>query len=651
MAIYDDPKSKINQLEKVLDNRDDLISQKSRHHDLEPKENTAKAEWDDAVLDQAVAAVPPTTLLTEGNHKHASVSWKILWGSLIFFVLALLVAGFRFWGGGNIVSGDNINVVVRAPISIAGGEVLPFEIEIKNENNITLSGVDLGINFPPNTKSAVDTGEDIKRLQIFVGDILPGQSVKKNISVILFGTENEKQNIDISLAYKVKGSNSQFTKNKTVPILISSSPISLIISGPKEINTNQKVDLSVDITSNSPSVIKDVLLVADYPFGFTFTSANPKNFSKNNLWLLGDLNPGETRTVKFSGWLTGQEGEERGFNFRAGTQSKTDNLSLASVLNSTFSAVTIRRPFVSADLFLNGSNNADYVTRAGDDIKAVIRWQNNLPYQVSDVSISVRLAGNALNKGSVVAESGYYRSADDLILFNKNTNAVLANLGPGESGESSFSFKTFSINSVTGSALGNPVINLDVFVMGQRVDFGDQPEDVLFSESRKIKVSANPNLTAKILYYIGPFTNTGSLPPKAERETTYTVVWTVTNSLNNLAGAKVTAILPPYMKWLNQISPSAEKVVYDPGTNQVVWNVGNVSAGAGMVTAAREVAFQVSLLPSVSQIGTAPKLIGGASLTANDTFTLTAVGHNVSDLDTVLRNDPYYVGEMDKVVK
>lgn len=398
--MYEDPKSKISQLGKVLDAREDLISKKIKRHDLSNRDITVNQDWNNEEFETEASAFNSTPV-----SKGWSLSVKILVGSVIFFILTILLVFYKFIGGGNIVSGNNIEVTIKAPVSVAGGEVLPFEIEIKNNNNVTLVGSDLGVVFPLGAKQVEDTALEAKRVQTFLGDILPGQSIKKNLAVVLFGEENEQKDINITLEYKVAGSNSLFNKNKTVSILISSAPVSIVVTGQKEVNTNQNVDFTVEISSNSSSVIKNLLLKADYPFGFTFKNSSPDTFSQNNLWLIGDLAPGAKRTIRLSGILSGQEGEERGFNFSLGSQSKNDTLSLEQALVASFSSVTIRRPFVSADITLNEESGAEYISSSGEKIKATINWQNNLQYEVSDVSIVVKMSGNALDKSSVLIKS------------------------------------------------------------------------------------------------------------------------------------------------------------------------------------------------------------------------------------------------------
>jgi len=184
---------------------------------------------------------------------------------------------------------------------------------------------------------------------------------------------------------------------------------------------------------------------------------------------------------------------------------------------------------------------------------------------------------------------------------------------------------------------------LDVSVTGNRVDYvGSSQDDVLFSDSRKIKITSDPQLFAKALYYIGPFKNSGPVPPKAEQETTYTVTWTVTNPMNNISGAVVQASLPPYVKWLSEIDPGQEKINYDENTRMVTWNVGNVSAGAGTTASAKEASFKVSFLPSIDQAGQIPNIVNAATITAKDNFTLTSVSNSFGALNTKLASDPYF---------
>jgi hypothetical protein len=144
----------------------------------------------------------------------------------------------------------------------------------------------------------------------------------------------------------------------------------------------------------------------------------------------------------------------------------------------------------------------------------------------------------------------------------------------------------------------------------------------------------------KILYYSGPFSNHGPIPPQAEKETTYTVVWNITNTSNNISKTKITSSLPPWVRFVGPVAPASEDLTYNPSTKEIVWNVGNLKRGTGITEMEREVAFQIAFTPSISQVGSLPALINDAVLTGHDDFANVSVRVNKYSLSTQLPNDP-----------
>jgi len=96
------------------------------------------------------------------------------------------------------------------------------------------------------------------------------------------------------------------------------------------------------------------------------------------------------------------------------------------------------------------------------------------------------------------------------------------------------------------------------------------------------------------------------------------------------------------VKWLGVVSPADEDISFSEIGGEVVWNIGNVKRGVGLNSAAREVAFQVSLLPSISQIGRIPSLTGDATLFGKDAFTGTIIKDITRGMTTKLSTDPYF---------
>lgn len=631
-------KDKIEEIKSALYSRDtDAITVKKRH-DLKPKTEDANTDWQDNDLQK------------ESDFKFPYM--KILLGAVIFFLLTAGFAAYRFFGGSNLISGNNIDIIIRGPVSVAGGEILPLDIEVQNKNNVDLKVVDLKIEYPDGTRSPDDLSVPLTRYSDVLGDISIGKSEKRLVKAVLFGEENTKQDIKLTVEYRVPGSNAIFYKDKIYTVLISSAPVNLTVTGANEINANQKMDFNVDVVSNSLSVIKGLVLKVDYPFGFNFGTASPgPSQTDNSFWKIGDLEPGAKRTIRLTGSIEGQDGEQRVFRFTVGTPDKLDTKSVGTPFSIYTTTVSIKKPFIGVNLAINGNQSKEVVIDSGNTAQASLAWQNNLPSQVYDVSIKVKLRGGILNKSSIQVNKGFYNSSDNSIVFNQDKNVSLASLAPGDGGEASFTFSSFGSLSQTGSSFTNPDIYMDVSVMGKRVQGSNVPEELLYSDSKRVKIASDFNILSRGYRTVGPFENSGPFPPKAEQETTYTITWTATDILNDVKDAKVTATLPSYMNWNDLVSPISEMITYDSLSRTIVWDIGGVKSGTGFSLPPRQVSFLVSLTPSLSQVGTAPDLIGEAVLSGTDSFTNTTVGETTLPVNTEIKSDPAYGPDDGKVVQ
>jgi len=244
-------------------------------------------------------------------------------------------------------------------------------------------------------------------------------------------------------------------------------------------------------------------------------------------------------------------------------------------------------------------------------------------------------------KTRISVDKGFYSSVNDTIVWDKRTSGELSEISPGEGGRFSFYLEPLGISA--RSAFVNPEVFVDVSAKGNRISEENIPEEIVSVISRKIKFSSDLMITPRSTYYTGPFVNSGSVPPKVDQETTYTIIWTVTNTMNDVADVKVGSNLPPYVRWMGVVSPSSETVSYNPVGGEIVWDVGEVKAGTGTRISPKEMAFQVALLPSVSQIGIIPDLTGDVVITGTDRFTGEVLKIIKSGVTTRLGTDPGFV--------
>jgi len=541
---------------------------------------------------------------------------------------------------------------VQGPVAIGGGEELVLNVTITNNNNVPLEGAELFIEYPSGTREASDVSVELLRFKKSLGPIASKESVTKTVKAVLFGKKNSIKNIWMSVDYKPEGSNSVFTKEKSYEIVIKSAPILFSVDYPKEVNSSQTIEFDLTITSNSNTLIEDVLLQIDYPFGFEYKSATPLPSFDTNVWSIGDLNPREERVIKLTGVMTGQNDEEKTFRFNAGTAALNDEKNIGVNFIAIAESVLIRKPFFSLNLSLDGDTSEQHVTSIDEMVRGELLWTNNLPLNINDVIVDIVFGGNALNRNTVLAnQQGFYQSISNTITWDKRVFPKLAEIGQGESGMFAFDFDTIKATPDVLATLRNPEVNLDVFIQGTRFTETQPPEKITYTFSRNVKVTTEAVFNPRVVYSVGPFKNSGPIPPRAEQPTTYTVFWTLSNSFNDLGNTSVSAALPPYVTWVGTKSPLGEQILYNQATNKIVWEPGEIKAGVGFTSSPREVAFQVSFLPSLGQVGNAPVLIEQMTFTGLDRFTGKEISVTKQPLTTRIATDPEFYFTDDVVVE
>src|SRR5262249_23183856 len=109
-------------------------------------------------------------------------------GSVAFFVLALIVAGFFFFFCTNTGSPKNVDIKISGTTETGAGSTVSLQVVITNRNAVPMQLTDLIVEFPEGTRSGSDITQELPRIRESLGTINPGQSVNRQIRAVLFGT-------------------------------------------------------------------------------------------------------------------------------------------------------------------------------------------------------------------------------------------------------------------------------------------------------------------------------------------------------------------------------------------------------------------------------------------------------------------------------
>lgn len=623
-------KNRIEDIKRHLYDREDTLRDRRREGVLHPVTHDAPTSWNTSSLPQSTPM-----------KKHSIPFFKKFFiGAIIFFVATLGFGAYMYFSGGVSVTSDKIDIIVLGNAFTKGGEELPLQIEIVNRNNAKLELANLIIEYPRGAND--DAGDMVRIPRDAIGTISAGESITRNVKVSLFGEEKSIRPVRIRLEYHPEGSNAIFTKETEYGVTISSAPLSLLVESPDTVTPEQSMIFTVTAKLNTTLPSGTTMLQIAYPNGFVFEDSVPSPTIGNSMWNLSSLTQANPIVVTVKGKIMGQPDDEQVFHVYAGTTSATNATRVNIVYNSLLKKLTLVRPFLETQILVNGQDLSTYSVSGGETVSGEILWTNNLSSKITDGQIVAKLSGNAFEESTVNAGDGFFDSAQDQIIWDRNTVEDLASIEPGARGSVKFSFKTKSFLGL-GATTKDPSVYLDVSIRGRQSAFGSITSEVNNISKKVVKVLSDFQVAVGALHVSGP------LPPKAEQSTRYEISWTLSNSSNTITQAQARAVLPVYVSWVGKAPGVNENITYNETTREVLWNIGTVRPQTGF-SANREGSFIVSLNPSTSQVGSVPQLLKDTYLSGQDSFTGTLLKSTRGPLTTFLSNDPRFKAGNDRVV-
>ena len=588
-----------------------------------------QTERSHAYQPSASSSIPQQPMPSRAS-KRKQYRTRLFTAGLVFFVAALVLSSIFLIFGENTISGSNISIDVDGPFVVGGGEEMTLQIAIANQNAVPVESATLIIEYPDGTQSAQEPGKELFRDRKALNVIESGEILSVPASAFVFGEENEEKEVKVSVEYRVAGSNATFFKEaEPLRFKISSSPVVVSVDAVKEITSGQEAEIDIIVTSNSPTTLSDILVEAEYPFGFDYSTATPEPIGGQNVWNIDILEPGEERVITIRGVVIGKQDEDRFFTFTVGVANERDAFSLSSIFSAATLEVLITEAFIALDVSINNSSESVVSASRDESVRTDITFQNTLPNTIYDVEIQTKLDGNALDEDAVdVSRGGFYDSIENTISWNWNDLSNLEEMAPGEVRSVSFTVEALSGESRT------PQLSFTTSVSGKRVSEDRVPESLTNSVERIVRFESVTNLSTYGVYSVGPFVNTGPIQPVAEELSQYTVIMTAQNGSNDVTDVSVTAELPAYVTWLDLVT-GGDTVVYDVTDREITWEIGDLEAKE-----ADQVAFQISVVPSISQVGSLPTILGEQRLKATDRFTGTVLRDTSSALTTRLFQDP-----------
>lgn len=599
----------------------------------------APEEFEPGHVPLAEPVVPPQWSSSIGRTYLSAPTKRMIWLVLVVAMLAaLVIGGWWWWRAWKSFDTSGVVLDIFGQERVVSGEEINYIVRYKNNSRVVISNVVLNFSFPNQSAIADDAGAVLRGESLVVtknlGQLSSGQEGQAEFKIKVLGDKDSQQKFVAKLSYRPANINSDFGNTNEFTSAVISVPLILSFILPERIVSGQTINFSLRYLNTSDTAFVNAKVKIEYPAGFIFDSALPSPQEENNAWVLPEIGSREEGNIIIKGAISGNEGEAKIFKAQIGTQKDSEEfLAYSQALASP--QISASPLGVEQTLLDSEQASAD----VGQRLTYQIKYRNTTDEVIGPVFITVKIDSRAIDLGSVVAANGFFSSSDGIITWNSSSLPAPELLSARAEGMLEFSLRVKDRLPVNNFSDKNFTI-----VTTAKIDSFNVPlalSGTQLGGQHQLTVKINSKLTLNMKGYYGDrlITNSGPLPPRVGQKTTYTIYWQVLNISNDVSGAVAEAYLPPYVSWEGKIYPTSEDIKYDASSGKVTWNIGALGAATGVLSPVRQVVFQVGLVPSLGQVGSAVVVVQSAKISGQDNFTGVQLSASTVELKSDMPDD------------
>jgi hypothetical protein len=526
---------------------------------------------------------------------------------VFIIIILIIIAGALafYYYEKNAYSKDILKLEILGVEEVDLLEEVKYVVRYKNNGNVRLEDPELIFDFPAYSILSDKTTSTrvVKKSDELGGYIYPGQEKTFTFTARLIGREGENKEAKVILSYRPKDLKARYSSETSFTTIIKRIPLSLDFDLSSKIESGKDLKFRLNYFSSVNYPLSDLMVSVDYPSGFEFINSNPRSLEENE-WNLKLLNKAEGGRIEISGRLAGEVGEEKIFQARIGLWIGREFV----VLKEAVKGVAIIKPALHITQQIN--NNPKFIANPGDLLHYEIFFRNIGEEFLNNMFLLATLSSPVFDLVTIQAPEGDFTVGENSIIWDWRRVKDLQILPPQSEGKIEFWVKLKDEWNIENINDKNPEIKTTVFLSQVKEEF-------INKVNSKLIISQNGYFEDEI------FGNSGPFPPEAERVTTYTITWQAKNYYNDMENVKVRAILPDKVNLTGKIFPEeqVDKITFDSQSREIIWNIGELTAGQGILNSAPNISFQVSFAPQEELEWQSQKLISDVEIIGQDKWT------------------------------
>lgn len=561
-------------------------------------------------------------------------------GLIVVGIILLVTAGavlfIRYKRGAFVES--QVTLAISGPESIGSTQPAVYRITVKNDNRVALKNAELHFNytenFQPDNLPNIQV-DNLSNSRFLIGEIKARGMAEVDFPGKFYAPKDSVVFINATLSYTPSNFNNTFEAQGQKAINIQSSPISLEVNAPFEAASGNAVEYIIDYKNIGQKKFDDLKITAEYPEGFAFSSGEPQASDGNNLWYLGTLDPDQGGRIIIRGNMQGQQDEAKVVRISIGSSGANGAATVFSQKEKLTKIVTSPLKISQAVKYMRGE-----MVSAGDTLNYQLNFENVGNLGMRNVVVTLEIDSRVVDFRYLRLHSGSFNAENQTITWKAADFPGLANVEPGKRGSIQFDLPLLEKIPVEKREDRNFIIRTVAKIDSPDVPTPIGSNKIISSNELALKLSSKIILETGGYHQYPNFETIGQVPPVVGRETGYVLRWRLANVSNDVKNVRVVSFLPTGVVWKGKFLPENEKIYFNERTNEVVWEVGEMASGTGILNNPREVSFQVAITPQINEIGKFMDILDSATLTAEDTFIEKELSLKSKTKTTYLKEDP-----------
>lgn len=552
--------------------------------------------------------------------------WKFI---LVFLVVVLVglagLAGFYLY---QYFTTRDVSLVADAPSEISVGVPFTLSLTVENLSQKVLQDSRVALALPD---GAVYLDDPSKRIvSIDLDPLASSEASRREISLVITGASLATYRFESIFSYRYDSGtlSSRFDKKKTVELLARDPVLALELSAPEKVLPGEDFEVNISYQNTGQVTLSGARIALTLPAGFSVRNSDFV-VGSDGVVILPDIAPGGRGVVTLSATMAGKA--YTFFSIDAIARVPLGSLMYDIAKKSV--SVSLSPSPLSLDIGVSGGSTTTY---PGDLLSYQLSFSNNSDINLSDVIVSATLSGDSFDLSSVES-SGHFDDVKKTIIWTAASEGILKELRAHDSGN--VSFRVRIKKTLPTSQLSDK--NFSVRVHGE-VTSPTVPYSVVAQKtigSADLEVFVGGSLSVEQHAYFADsssdIANDGMIPPRVGIPTEYTIHWDAYAFSTDWDGVRVSAFLGPGVRWTGKVKTNGKTVpTYNERTQEIVWDIGRVNAGRGTVDPPLSAVFQISIIPSLNQVGQTPTLVASPVITGTDVFVGKSITRSLQSIST-----------------